>query len=349
MKTFSTTTLGCKVNQYESQQIRQLLEELGLTQTQPTEQPDLLVINTCCITHTASAKSRQSIRKSQKLNPHSAIVVTGCLTAAQLDEMNDITTANLNIVSNHQSLANTLRRIVQGQTTDLDPGISQSQDNHRIIAYNHTKIKLKNGLSNLSQLPSLTSYKGHTRAFLKVQDGCDSCCSYCIVPKTRPLIHSKDTDSVLREAIALADIGHKEIVITGVNLGAYNQKSTRRKSWSSPENDQLPILLDRLAQIENLKRIRISSLAPADVTDLLIETIAKHPNIMPHLHLSLQSGSDNTLKRMCRQYSTEDFLKIVEKIKKNLDSPAITSDIIVGFPGETDKDFQKTIDLAKKV
>jgi len=204
-------------------------------------------------------------------------------------------------------------------------------------------------LPDPSGLPTLTSFKGHTRAFLKVQDGCDGYCSYCIVPKTRPIVRSKPVETVLAEARALVGGGHKEIVVTGIFLGAYGLSSVRRRNWPSLQNDNLPDLLDKLAEIPGLPRIRLSSLEPADVTPRLLDTFCKHRNIMPHLHLSLQSGSDAILKKMCRQYSANEFRQRVESIKSRLDRPAITTDIIVGFPGETDADFDQTVELAMEV
>ncbi|MBN2594135.1 MAG: MiaB/RimO family radical SAM methylthiotransferase, partial [Sedimentisphaerales bacterium] len=190
-------------------------------------------------------------------------------------------------------------------------------------------------------------FEGQTRAFLKIQDGCDGYCTYCIVPKTRPFVHSKPADEVLHEAQALVKSGHREIVVAGIFLGAYGQQSVRRKNWPNHRNDHLANLLDRMAEIPNLARIRLSSLEPADLTPRLLDTFCKHPNIMPHLHLSLQSGSNKILRKMCRQYRVEEFREKVESAKSRLDRPAITTDIIVGFPGETDADFEQTVNMAK--
>jgi threonylcarbamoyladenosine tRNA methylthiotransferase MtaB len=198
-------------------------------------------------------------------------------------------------------------------------------------------------------LPPLTSFKGQTRAFLKVQDGCDGYCTYCIIPKTRPFVHYKPIKAVLQEAKSLVKDGHREIVVTGVFLGAYGQKSVRRKNWPNPQNGNLADLLEKMAKIPYLSRIRLSSLEPADVTPQLLDTFCKHTNIMPHLHLSLQSGSDAILKKMCRQYNSDLFREKIELAKLYLDRPAITTDIIVGFPGETDDDFKQTVRLAKDV
>jgi len=326
MKRFSIDTLGCKVNQYESQQIRELLERLGLEKVQTADRVNLAIVNTCCVTHTASAKSRQYIRKAQRQNPDATVVVCGCLPTVQLGELNGLG-KNICIIRERYAIAEVLSSIVTGRPTK-------------------SNLNFENKLVCKSELPSLTSFKGHTRAFLKVQDGCDGYCSYCIVPKTRPVIYSKPVEQVLREAQTLVEAGHKEIVVTGVFLGAYGQKTVRRKNRPDSRNDRLAELLDKMAQIPNLARIRLSSLEPADVTPRLIDTFCKNRNIMPHLHLSLQSGSDSILKKMLRQYTVEEFREKVDLIKSRLDRPAITTDIIVGFPGETDSDFKQTVDLA---
>ncbi len=337
MKTFSIITLGCKVNQYESQQIRQMLEQFGLTLVESTENPDIVVINTCCVTHTASAKSRQYVRKARRLNPDAKIVVSGCLPTVQtcselvesIGELNGID-KNDYVIRNREITALTLSQIVNGQSK------------------NHN-LSCENNLAAQPKLPQLTSFKGHTRAFLKVQDGCDAFCTYCIVPKTRPIVQSKPLNRVLEEAQALVEAGHREIVITGVFLGAYGQETVRRKNWPNYQNGKLAALLDKMAKIPNLPRIRLSSLEPADVTPRLLDTFCEHSKIMPHLHLSMQSGSNAILKKMCRQYTADEFRDKIKSIKSRLDRPAITTDIIVGFPGETDADFEQTIDLAKEV
>jgi len=347
MRTFSINTLGCKVNQYESQQFRELLEQLGLGQVKTPENPDLVVINTCCVTHTASAKSRQYIRKARKLNPDAVIVVSGCLPTVQIGELNE-TDNNVHLIKNRNNLAAVLTQIAGSKAASPDSGSLQTQPETAIKANTSPKTDCKKDLSSKLALPNLTSFKGQTRAFLKVQDGCDGYCSYCIIPKTRPVVQSKPIAEVLSEAEVLVKAGHREIVVTGIFLGSYGQKSVRRKNWANQQNDKLAELLDKMAQIPNLARIRLSSLEPADVTPRLLETFCEYRNIMPHLHLSLQSGSNAVLKRMCRQYNADDFRNTVESIRSQLDRPAITTDIIVGFPGETDNNFEETLDLAKE-
>ncbi len=321
MRTFSIDTLGCKVNQYETQQIREYLEQLGLRAARDSEPVDLAVINTCCVTHTASSKSRQYITRAKRDNPDAVVVVCGCLPTVPTDEL-DTTSNDLEIVTNKDGLAAALLRIVE-------------EKNHAA----HVAERA---------LPSLTSFEGQTRAFLKVQDGCDGYCTYCIVSQTRPVLRSKPLEEVLKEAAALVAAGHKEIVLTGVFLGAYGLPTVRRRKWPSPQNGHLPNLLDHLTQTPGLARIRLSSLEPADVTDELLDVFCRHDNIMPHLHLPLQSGSNRILKKMCRQYTAEEFAGRIGLARCRLDRPAITTDIIVGFPGETKADFQQTLDLARQ-
>jgi threonylcarbamoyladenosine tRNA methylthiotransferase MtaB len=348
MKTFAINTIGCKVNQYESQQIRELLERLGLNQVETSKsEPDLVVINTCCVTLSASAKSRQRIRKAQKLSPDAIIVVCGCLPTVQTGELNN-PGKNTHLISHRETIAATLSQIVNGKAVASISQNFQSDQNTIIKTENGSKIKLKNKSAELPKLTQLTSFKGHTRAFLKIQDGCDGYCSYCIVPKARPFVHSKPAEAVLQEAQALVEAGHKEIVVTGIFAGAYGQKSVRRKNWANQQNDKLADLLDKMGEIPNLARIRVSSLEPGDVTSRLLDTFSKHRKIMPHLHLSLQSGSNAVLKKMCRQYSADEFKEKIALIKSRLDRPAITADVIVGFPGETDADFEATVELAKE-
>jgi threonylcarbamoyladenosine tRNA methylthiotransferase MtaB len=348
MQNFAIETLGCKVNQYESQQIRELLERLGLQQVGNANRPDLVIVNTCCVTHTASAKSRQHIRKAQRTNPDGVIVVCGCLPIAHTCELNGFG-ENTHVIRQREDLAAELCQIIASRSTILNHQSSPNYLHNTIKSENGCKVKCKNRLPFRPALEQIRSFQGHTRAFLKVQDGCDGCCSYCIIPRVRPNVHSKPLDAALQEARALVAAGHKEIVLTGVCLGAYGQDTVRRNGWPNQQNDKLAELLDEMANIPNLGRIRLSSLDPADLTPRLLETFTRHRNIMPHLHLSLQSGSNTVLRRMCRQYTVEDFLQKIEQIKRSLDRPAITTEIIVGFPGETNADFQQTVDLATQV
>jgi threonylcarbamoyladenosine tRNA methylthiotransferase MtaB len=348
MMTFSIDTLGCKVNQYESQQIRELLERLGLEQVQTFDKPDVVVVNTCCVTHIASAKSRQYIRKAQKLSPDSAVVVCGCLPTVKIGELHNLN-ENVHLVTNRDELAGALLQIVTGKVLACNCQALRYRPTFTIKSENVAKVKRKNELPFSATLKPLSSFKGQTRAFLKVQDGCDGYCTYCIIPQVRPFVHNKSPAAILQEAQALIKDAHKEIVVTGIFLGAYGQPTVRRKDWPNGQNDKLADLLDKLAEIPGLARIRLSSLEPADVTPRLLDSFCEHRNIMPHLHLSLQSGSNAILKQMARQYNADEFLEKVELIKSRLGRPAISTDIIVGFPGEKDADFEQTVKIAKDV
>ncbi len=342
MRTFSISTLGCKVNQYEGQAIREFLEGLGLSAVEPNERPELVVINTCCVTATASAKSRQYIQRAGKLSPEAIRVVCGCLPAMKSREMTLSGGNNVRIVSKRDELPGLLTQIVIGETPSIKPK-------------NGIEIKDEGESSaNCPKLPLLTSFKGHTRAFLKVQDGCDGLCTYCIIPKVRPDVHSKPIDEAVVEAKQLVAAGHKEIVVTGVNLGAYGRSTTKKAQIADSatrmaDKCRLSIvdLLERLAKVPGLMRIRVSSLEPGDISEELLDVFCKHPNIMPHIHLSVQSGSDNVLRKMGRRYDSAELKEKIALIKSRLDRPAITSDIIVGFPTETEEDFQATVELAR--
>lgn len=359
MKTYAIHTLGCKVNQYESQQIRQVLEQFGLSEAHAAQRPHVVIVNTCCVTHIASAKSRQHIRKAQNASPDAKIIVTGCLPAGQDNELRNL--SDILIVKDKNTLPAILDQLFREQPPDMSLHAGSKP-------LNTCKIKDKN--DNLSQinppqsdktaeknvvdavphdLPLLEHFTGQCRAFLKVQDGCDAWCTYCIIPKIRTNVCNKDVKTVLEEAKSLIASGHKEIVLTGIFLGAYGQTTARRKKWDADKRDALAELVDAVAGLDDLQRLRLSSLEPLDVTEKLLEVMATHGNIMPHLHLSLQSGSDNILQKMARRYRIKDFLRVVERVKAAFDRPAITTDIIVGFPGETEADFEETVRIAEQV
>ena len=350
MKTFYIKTLGCKVNQYEGQQIRELLQEFGLTRANSEKSADLVIVHTCCVTQSASSKSRQSIRKSLKINPKCRVIATGCLTSSPDGEINNIGTDTY-IISRDKNLRSSLATIISEHITHPDD--NRAQDNSYKLPNkpsNCSKIKDKKDSNNLKDtlnLNILNEYKGQTRAFLKVQDGCDSYCTYCIIPKTRKHLWSKPQNEVIKEAQNLIHAGHKEIVLTGIFLGAYEQNTCRKRKWESPLQTKLTELVNKIASIQGLSRLRLSSLEPGDVTEELLTVFQEHNNIMPHLHLPLQAGSDNILKKMNRQYNLTEYKEMIELVRSKLDRPAITTDIIVGFPGETDQDFEKTIETVK--
>jgi len=273
MRTFSISTLGCKVNQYESQQIREFLERLGLRHICNTEsKADLFIVNTCCVTSTASAKSRQFIRRAQKQNPGGTIVVSGCLPAVKTGELRNIGD-RVHVIKNRENLASELAQILVDQKfaakskapqkaprTLVNAEAAVNPENKGILAERADKGKQKKGLfgfgevgegtGRVCELQGLSGFSGHTRAFLKVQDGCDGVCSYCIVRKARPRVYSREAGEIVEEAQRLVDAGHREIVVTGIFLGAYGQETVHRRKWEGKENPLLAELLERLAQVE---------------------------------------------------------------------------------------------------
>ena len=360
MKTFSLHTLGCKVNQYEGRQIRQYLEQAGLVAAPPNGRADVVVVNTCCVTHIASSKSRQAVRRALGKNPDALMVVTGCLPVGQEHELNDLDEKCL-IVKDKDRLPALLKRTLSRHNRSHAQCLSKPPNSCKIK--DKTKNTRQNVLSHsfedqpdrgaaacdAERLPLLNSYHGHSRAFLKVQDGCDAYCTYCIIPKIRTKVCNKAVKNVLMEAQNLIASGHREIVLTGIFLGAYGQTTARRRRWDPALRDSLAELVAQVAQLSGMGRLRLSSLEPADVTDRLLDVFQTYPNIAPHLHLPLQSGSGRILKKMARQYTINEFLEVIGRVKAALDRPAITTDIIVGFPGETDEDFEQTLDVARQV
>lgn len=347
LKTFSIRSLGCKVNQYESQQVRELLLGWGLQAATRTHPPDLIVLHTCCVTATASAKSRQAFRRLLKQHPHTRVAVCGCLPGIEPPTSSDLV-ENILYIRDRDSLATELGKLVD--TTASTP-VKEGASKHRHVTIktdSGAQIKIKPPLKN-PKLPNLSIFHGQTRAFLKIQDGCDAYCAYCIIPKARSELSSKPAKQALAEARALVHSGHREIVLTGVCLGAYGMKTTQGRHKNPPDISPLCRLLDQIADIPDLHRVRLSSLAPPDMTPALIETMARRKNIMPHLHLSLQSGSDAVLRRMGRHYNATDFRDTVRRIRARLPDPALTTDIIVGFPGETIAEFTETLDLARDI
>lgn len=345
MKRFIIHTLGCKVNQYESSQIEQWLCSRGLTAADPPTSADLAIINTCCVTQTASSKSRQAIRKIHSQNPAAVLIITGCLPSGPTEETEDLPEQAIWVPEKLQ-LLDTLSTLLTDSRQPNPENLSKTRA--------PDKIKHKNGngsdeIGFTDPFGPLRSFSNQTRAFLKIQDGCDAHCTYCIVSKIRNRLSSKPTEKIIEEAEALVAAGHPEIVLTGIFLGAWGRQSSRRKLWDPLEPSPLPALLQKLLTIPNLVRLRLSSLEPADVTDELIKVYQKSPNLAPHLHLPLQSGSDAILKRMARQYTVEEFVSICRKLQNALDRPAITTDIIVGFPGETEEDFEKTVQVCRQI
>ena len=314
LQTYLVHVLGCKVNQYDGQQIEELLERCGLQKSGQSVDADVIVVHTCGVTATAAQKSRQAIRRMQRDHPLAHVIVTGC---AASDELTGI---DQDPVFRVPAGSDWLQRLARQLETLAIPGAITAE-----------------GIE--TDTFTISRFGDHTRAFLKVQDGCDIGCSFCIIPRLRKEPRDKQIEDAYLEACTLTEAGYREIVVTGVSVGLYG-----RENGSS-----LAQLLQRLAEVPGIGRIRLSSLHPGELTDELLEVWSSSPRIMPHLHLSLQSGSDAVLHAMRRGYTAEAYYRAVERARRALDNPSFTTDIIVGFPGETEAYFQESYDFCRKV
>ncbi len=376
---FSIATLGCKVNQYDSAAVSGALQAEGARPARNAEQSDLVVINTCCVTTTAMRKSRQVISRAVRNSPHATVFVLGCYADYDAGCIGrvllrlGIPSERTVIAGHHDDISARIKRVVEdlrhGDRTqgagsspsrsDLQAGpIWNDKQNSAGLGVcgpgtSATSIKTRRAEAVKANMPGLRGlgpirrFDNRSRAFVKVQDGCDAFCSFCVVPYTRSCVWSRPIEQVVRESRDLAATGHREIVLCGVFLGAYGRGTAVRRRWG-PNGGKLAELLRRVADIKGLWRVRVSSLAPGDVTDELLEVCAAAANFSPHFHLPLQSGSPAVLRRMNRQYTPEHYRRVVRKVRCALDRPAITTDIIVGYPGESDADFARTLELARE-
>ncbi|SCJ21738.1 (Dimethylallyl)adenosine tRNA methylthiotransferase MiaB [uncultured Clostridium sp.] len=316
MKKVAFYTLGCKVNQYETEAMLEMFKKDGYTQVDSEEFADVYVINTCTVTHMSDRKSRQYIRRMKKKNPEAIIAVVGCYSQVSPEEILEIEEVNLVMGTNER------RQIVEEiKKLDASKKASTVDDIMKVRAFEEIEINQTNG---------------RTRAFMKIQDGCDRFCSYCIIPYARGgKVRSRDLESVVNEANKLVDNGYTEIVLTGIHVASYG------KDVTDAEINLLSVI-KAINEIEGVKRIRLSSVEPLLMTDEFIDTVSKMPKVCPHFHLSLQSGCDETLKRMNRRYTTKEYKEIVHKLREKMPNVAITTDVIVGFPGETNDEFNQT-------
>ena len=329
----SLHNLGCKVNSYETQAMQQMMEEAGYEIVPFGEcKSDVYIINTCSVTNMADRKSRQMIHRARKLNPDALIVATGCYVESAgelLDEDIDI------VVGNNE----------KSRLLDILTGFLQENQSNC--------LEDMGKVSNYDEM-KLTKPEEHTRAYVKIQDGCNRFCSYCIIPYVRGRIRSRDMDDIINEITAIADNGCKEIVLTGIHLSSYGLdfKDTKVLADSDVLDKSEISLIDIIEKINTINgvlRIRLGSLEPRIITDEFVSRLRKCEKVCPHFHLSLQSGCDTVLRRMNRKYTVDDFYAGVELLRKYYDNPAITTDVIVGFPQETDEEFDLTVNFLEKV
>lgn len=321
-KTVSFYTLGCKVNQYETNAMAQKFANSGYKVVHGEENADIAIVNTCTVTNMSDRKSRQILRRIKKVNPQTVVVAVGCYVQVAREKVEQI------------------------PEIDLVLGNNEKKD---IVEYIETYLKENNKLNKVSDVMyqkqfidfGTITYTEKTRAAIKIQDGCDRFCSYCIIPYARGRVRSRKPESILEEVNKIVKEGIQEIVITGIHVASYGKDF---------EGDyKLIDLLEDLNKVEGLKRIRLSSIEPMIITDKFIERLTKLEKICHHFHLSLQSGCDETLKRMNRRYKTQEFMEVVKRIRAKYDDVMLTTDVIVGFPGETDAEFETTYNFLKEV
>lgn len=322
MKKVALHNLGCKVNAYETEAMQEMLEHAGYEIVPFQEGADIYVINTCTVTNIADRKSRQMLHRARKMNPDAVVVAAGCYVQAQAEKQ--VIDPCIDIV-----LGNNKK---QDLLTALQAYEEAHGDLREVIDINHTKE-----YENLH----LTKQGEHTRAYIKVQDGCNQFCSYCIIPYARGRVRSRAKEDVVAEVTDLAKNGYQEVVLTGIHLSSYG--------IDFENEDNLRSLIRAVHEIEGIKRIRLGSLEPRIITEEFVQAIAALPKMCPHFHLSLQSGCNETLKRMNRRYTSEEFYEKCEILRKYFEKPALTTDVIVGFPQETEEEFETTYEFLKKI
>lgn len=322
MKKVALHNLGCKVNAYETEAMQEMLEHAGYEIVPFQEGADIYVINTCTVTNIADRKSRQMLHRARKMNPDAVVVAAGCYVQAQAEKQ--VIDPYIDIV-----LGNNKK---QDLLTALQAYEEAHGDLREVIDINHTKE-----YENLH----LTKQGEHTRAYIKVQDGCNQFCSYCIIPYARGRVRSRAKEDVVAEVTDLAKNGYQEVVLTGIHLSSYG--------IDFENEDNLLSLIRAVHEIEGIKRIRLGSLEPRIITEEFVQAIAALPKMCPHFHLSLQSGCNETLKRMNRRYTSEEFYEKCEILRKYFEKPALTTDVIVGFPQETEEEFETTYEFLKKI
>ena len=321
-KTVSFITLGCKVNTAETEGMKRLFRDSGYSVLGEGLASDVYIINTCTVTNMGDRKSRQMLRRAHALNPEAIIAAVGCFAQVSPEEAAKIEGVSL-VVGNN----------LKGRIVELVEEAMSERGSSRV------RVEERRNLTEFEELP-VEAYDGQTRAFLKIQDGCNQFCSYCIIPYARGPIRSRSFAEALEEANRFADKGFKEVVLTGIHLTSYGDEK---------EKTGLLNLIEAVHEIEGLERIRLGSLEPLFLSETFIKGAGTLPKLCPHYHISLQSGSGGVLKRMNRRYTTEEYRSIVTLLKTHIPDVAITTDVMVGFPGETEAEFQESLDFCKEM
>ncbi len=321
MKKVAFHTLGCKVNQYETGAMEKLFENRGYSRVMETEFADVYVINTCTVTNLSDRKSRQFIRRVKKLNQEAIIAVVGCYSQVSPEEIENIDFVDVIMGTTERN------RIV-----DLCEMAKQKNKKFNIVK----DIRSNKEFEKLE----IDNVNSKTRAYIKIQDGCNQYCSYCIIPYARGPIRSRELSDIIEETENLSRAGFKEVVLTGIHVASYGKDL---------ENLSLIDVIEEISNIEGMKRIRLSSVEPNLIDEEFMERLVKTKKVCDHLHLSLQSGSDSVLKRMNRKYNSKEFEEKIEIIRNFMPNAGLTTDIIVGFPGESEEEFQETLELVEKI
>ncbi len=344
MKTVAFHTLGCKVNTYETEAMQQLMESAGYRCVEFGERADVYIVNTCSVTNIADRKSRQMLHRARKMNEDAIVVAAGCYVESAKNKIDEDLSIDIIVGNNNKNdIVNIINEYLQDKIRN-----KFIIDINKETEYEEFNIRKIND---------------HTRAFIKVQDGCNQFCSYCIIPFTRGRVRSRKMENILDEVKNLSASGYKEIVLTGIHLSSYGvdfldesynkrmEKLTRTEESDEEfvTKNELLCLIENIANIEGIERVRIGSLEPRIIQENFIKSLSNIDKFCPHFHLSLQSGCDRTLKSMNRKYTADEFYEGVKLIRKYFDSPAITTDIIVGFPGETKTDFEESKAFVEKV
>ena len=324
MRKAALHNLGCKVNSYETEAITQLLKKAGYEIVSFQDQADVYIINTCSVTNMADRKSRQMLHKAKKQNPNAVVVATGCYVQTATEKVAQDLSIDLVVGNNRKK---DIVEILNEYYAEKEAGEQVKEE--YVIDINHTDEYEDLEISTVTE---------HTRAHLKIQDGCNNFCSYCIIPYARGRIRSRTMESIKAELERLSASGFKEIVLTGINLSCYDDNGKK-----------LIDVIEMADNVNGIERIRLGSLDPEVVTEDFVERLGKVKKICPHFHFSLQSGCDKTLKAMNRHYTSDEYYEKCQLIRKHIDNPAFTTDVIVGFPGETEEDYISSREFVKKV
>ena len=321
MKKVALHNLGCKVNAYETEAMQEILEQNGYEIVPFEEKADAYIVNTCSVTNMADKKSRQMLHRAKKMNPEAVVIAAGFYVQSAGEKLLKDTSVDI-LIGNNEKV--NLPSILENWEKEHNP--LHVHD----LTREHTYEEL-----------TLSHTAGHTRAFMKIQDGCNQFCTYCIIPYTRGRVRSRRLADIVAEAGRLAENGYQEVVLTGIHLDSYGT--------DLEEHENLLTVIQEIAKIDGIKRIRLGSLEPRIMTEEFVAGLAAEEKLCPHFHLSLQSGCDATLKRMNRRYSAEEFRQCCERLRRHFDDPALTTDVIVGFPGETEEEFTATVEFLKDI